>query len=649
MYVAENMTQEEMHNVFLDHLNELQKIRSLEIPVKHLPAVALLFETGKLEELEIYSKFEGEWPSFLEDCHTLTSIKFTGQKVLAEAPSWIRNTASLRSLCFRETNITFLPDWISELKSLTELTLDWNNNLLTLPDCIGDLKGLVTLNICRSAIEKLPDSIGNLESLTTLTLDNNENLKTLPDSIGNLKNLNKLDLKYLPIKNLPDSIGNLKNLQEFIISDSSLEKLPDSIGDLQSLIKLSLSYNKNLEQLPDSIGNLSTLAKLYLCQMPIKKLPDSIGNLKNLDGLSLGRLPLGRLPDCIGDLRSLTGLSLYSNWNMEALPDSIGNLKNLLSLYLSGSPVEKLPDTIVNCTALEFVDISETHIYSVPEFISSVKTFKDNLSTELIPEGHSISYRCFCNCYYRLVGIILNFSEKARNEGVLALEEELEDLSGEFIKKGLRLTVDGTDSDLNRRLMLTELEQEHNFYRKKLMKVAMEGVLGIQAGYSKLYFVFILAHLVDIINNPLEAVCEKYLAGDFDAFSGIDLKAAIQPEEEREEVRFAKRAYTLNEIQRKEGLLALEKHLDQNGIAALDVFEYGLQFVIDDWDFSIIEKILDGLIEREADPVRRNFAMAKKEAVRSIQNGDNPRVLIMNLCAFFDEDTNRDIFNLLDD
>ena len=39
--------------------------------------------------------------------------------------------------------------------------------------------------------------------------------------------------------------------------------------------------------------------------------------------------------------------------------------------------------------------------------------------------------------------------------------------------------------------------------------------------------------------------------------------------------------------------------------------------------------------------------MAKKEAVRSIN--DNQRLLIANLCAFFDEDIYRDILDLLED
>ena len=54
---------------------------------------------------------------------------------------------------------------------------------------------------------------------------------------------------------------------------------------------------------------------------------------------------------------------------------------------------------------------------------------------------------------------IVAFSEKARREGLLALEDELEDLDDEFMKKGLRLVVDGTDAAVIRDLMELELSQ----------------------------------------------------------------------------------------------------------------------------------------------------------------------------------------------
>ncbi|MCM1321093.1 MAG: motility protein A [Bacteroides sp.] len=63
-----------------------------------------------------------------------------------------------------------------------------------------------------------------------------------------------------------------------------------------------------------------------------------------------------------------------------------------------------------------------------------------------------------------LVQNMVALSEKARREGILALEEGLEDLNDDFMKTGLRLVVDGTDGAVIRTIMendLSQLEARH--------------------------------------------------------------------------------------------------------------------------------------------------------------------------------------------
>ncbi|MDR2923160.1 MAG: MotA/TolQ/ExbB proton channel family protein, partial [Treponema sp.] len=63
---------------------------------------------------------------------------------------------------------------------------------------------------------------------------------------------------------------------------------------------------------------------------------------------------------------------------------------------------------------------------------------------------------------------MIAFSEKARREGLLALEDELEDLDDEFMKKGLRLMVDGTDAAIIRDLMDLELTKTQDRHAGKI-------------------------------------------------------------------------------------------------------------------------------------------------------------------------------------
>jgi chemotaxis protein MotA len=72
---------------------------------------------------------------------------------------------------------------------------------------------------------------------------------------------------------------------------------------------------------------------------------------------------------------------------------------------------------------------------------------------------------------------LMAMSEKARREGLLALEEELEDLDDEYIQKGLRLVVDGTDAEVIRNLMENELSQVQERHAAKIGVVNMWGTL----------------------------------------------------------------------------------------------------------------------------------------------------------------------------
>jgi chemotaxis protein MotA len=72
---------------------------------------------------------------------------------------------------------------------------------------------------------------------------------------------------------------------------------------------------------------------------------------------------------------------------------------------------------------------------------------------------------------------LVSMSEKARREGLLALEEELEGLDDEYIKKGLRLVVDGTDAAVVRDLMENELSQIQERHAGNIGAVNMWGTL----------------------------------------------------------------------------------------------------------------------------------------------------------------------------
>lgn len=62
------------------------------------------------------------------------------------------------------------------------------------------------------------------------------------------------------------------------------------------------------------------------------------------------------------------------------------------------------------------------------------------------------------------IRLLVRFAERARREGLLAMEDDAENLDDAFLKKGMRLVVDGTDPETIRQILdieLTFLEERH--------------------------------------------------------------------------------------------------------------------------------------------------------------------------------------------
>ena len=616
-------------------------------------AKALLLAYTKVHEKVLNNMSKRQAAALKED---LGSIDSAGQKDAEEAQdkiiSVIRHLEDTGKIVINSDKEWKFVAKASSIEELADIAGDINEDDIVPDMSKFDYTVEVTdeFNVDKYLYDEMGDLIEELldQNAHELSINGNADDSQCSLSPEKCRNLTSLEIVFWKSTELPSWIRHADSLQHLSVCYSKIKTIPDWIGDLQSLTELSLKYN-SLETLPDSIGNLQSLTKLSLeNNKNLKTLPDSIGNLKNLTTLDIQCSTIKQLPDSVGNLRSLMELSLAYNKNLEYLPNNIGSLKDLIRLDICGSPVKQLPVSIENLSALKYVNIYATDIHSVPKSVSSAETFIDRMPTGLIPEELP-SYRGFVNCYYKLTKTVLRLNEKAKREGLLSLEDEFEFLGYDLFSKGIRLAMDGTDASIIRDILKLSTICENDYYKKKLMEIATEGVLGIQSGEDTPLVIMKLGSMVKIENNPIDAAWIKYTAGDENAFSNIDFDAAIQPEGEREEIRLIKRATTLCEKAHREGLPAIEKELDHEAVTNRDIFEYGLCLYLKGICREIIDDILSLLIMHETDPVQENIGKAKKEAIHSIFNGDNTQILKIRLFSYFDKSiTDAFIGNALD-
>jgi flagellar motor component MotA len=107
----------------------------------------------------------------------------------------------------------------------------------------------------------------------------------------------------------------------------------------------------------------------------------------------------------------------------------------------------------------------------------------------------------FIEKYYDIAGRALTFSEKARREGLLALENKLDQEKideRDVFEYGIRFAVDGDDKEIIEKILSNIIEQEKDEYVHSLKTIQKEAVLMIQGGVSPRSLYAVLNSYTDI-------------------------------------------------------------------------------------------------------------------------------------------------------
>lgn len=99
-----------------------------------------------------------------------------------------------------------------------------------------------------------------------------------------------------------------------------------------------------------------------------------------------------------------------------------------------------------------------------------------------------------------VVGTMVRLSEKARREGVLALEDELQHIEDPFMRKGLQLVVDGADSEILQAILTAEIEATAQRHQRNAQLFQIAG--GFAPTLGILGTVLSLVHVLENLSTP---------------------------------------------------------------------------------------------------------------------------------------------------
>jgi chemotaxis protein MotA len=141
------------------------------------------------------------------------------------------------------------------------------------------------------------------------------------------------------------------------------------------------------------------------------------------------------------------------------------------------------------------ISFSLKHVMSIPKYISRSMRKVPGPSPQLAQQ-------------------ILEFAEKARRDGILSLEDTVEDLEDEMLRKGLRLVVDGTESEILAEVLENDLAimEERQMEAAEVFEAAggyspTMGIIGTVMG-----LVLVLARLGGDMNELGRSIATAFIA-----------------------------------------------------------------------------------------------------------------------------------------
>ena len=114
-----------------------------------------------------------------------------------------------------------------------------------------------------------------------------------------------------------------------------------------------------------------------------------------------------------------------------------------------------------------------------------------------------------------LIDLMVKIAEKARNDGLLSIEDDVREYSYSMLQLGMQLVVDGTDPEIIEDLLTSRI-LSGNKKGKDLVEqlIICAGVLSIQAGDNPR---IVMVKCFSFLGDDADELLEKYMSGEFES------------------------------------------------------------------------------------------------------------------------------------
>ncbi len=123
-----------------------------------------------------------------------------------------------------------------------------------------------------------------------------------------------------------------------------------------------------------------------------------------------------------------------------------------------------------------------------------------------------------------IIELMINLSETAKKEGLLSLEKRVEEIEDPFIKKGIRMVIDGIDADVIEEILETEISEMEKRHETNAGIFSSAGMYAPTLGVLGAVFGLIAAmSSIDDTERMAEAIAAAFIATILGIFTGYVL------------------------------------------------------------------------------------------------------------------------------